>query len=245
VTQLRESSALAGTVVRRFGGRYSTELGIDVDAGDAEIERWFVASALFGDRIAARVVEQTFKELSRVGVRRIVDAAAFDSDVLVALLDAGGYGRYDFRTATRLQSLARVLVDRFGGDVARIGRRFTEPAALVTVLDELPSWRPTTMGLFLRELHGLWLGARLPLDSHVAGAAHHLGLLSGDELDPLAGLESIAQRAGCDKRDLEVALAHRRFADGRGGSRRVVLMAPCRRVPSAAARLSRVSSTSA
>jgi hypothetical protein len=42
-----------------------------------------------------------------------------------------------------------------------------------------------------------------------------------------------------------VALAHRRFADCRGGSRCVVLNAPCRRVPSGVARLSRRSNTSA
>jgi hypothetical protein len=49
----------------------------------------------------------------------------------------------------------------------------------------------------------------------------------------------------CDNRDLEVALAHRRFANGRGGSRRTVLMAPCRRASSGAPRHSRGSSTSA
>jgi hypothetical protein len=31
-----------------LGGRFSAELGIDVDAGDAEVERWFLAATLFG-----------------------------------------------------------------------------------------------------------------------------------------------------------------------------------------------------
>jgi hypothetical protein len=39
---------LARRVVEVLGGRYSAELGIDVDAGDAEVERWFVAATLFG-----------------------------------------------------------------------------------------------------------------------------------------------------------------------------------------------------
>ncbi len=210
--------ALADMVVHRFGGRYSSELGIDVDAGDAEVERWFVASTLFGARISARVAERTFDQLAQGGIKRIVDAGAYSWDALVALLDAGGYARYDFRTATRLQSLAHVVTDRFGGDIGEVGRRYAEPAALVAVLDGLPGWGPVTVGLFLRELRGVWPGARLPLDRRAAEAAHHLGLLTGHDRDELASIRRLARRAKCDERDLEaalvrVALAHRRAAD--------------------------------
>jgi hypothetical protein len=45
---------LARSVVGVLGGRFSAELGIDVDAGDAEVERWFLAAALFGTRISAQ-----------------------------------------------------------------------------------------------------------------------------------------------------------------------------------------------
>ena len=43
---------LARGVVGVLGGRYSTELGIDVDAGDGEVERWFLAVTLFGARVS-------------------------------------------------------------------------------------------------------------------------------------------------------------------------------------------------
>jgi len=36
-----------------LGGRYSAELGIDVDAREARVERCFVAATLFGARIPA------------------------------------------------------------------------------------------------------------------------------------------------------------------------------------------------
>jgi len=49
---------VAHRVVAVLGGRYSAGLGIDVDAGEAEVERWFVAAALFGARISARVAER-------------------------------------------------------------------------------------------------------------------------------------------------------------------------------------------
>ena len=54
-----------------LGGRYSAELGIDVDAGDAQVERWFVAATLFGARIPARVAEPTFRVLAAAGLARI------------------------------------------------------------------------------------------------------------------------------------------------------------------------------
>ena len=58
---------LARRVVAVLGGRYSAELGIDVDASDAEVERWFLAATLFGARISARVAERGVR---RAGGRR-------------------------------------------------------------------------------------------------------------------------------------------------------------------------------
>ena len=157
MSALGPMATLTGTVVRRFGGRYSSELGIDVDAGDDEVERWFLASTLFGTRISARIAERTFRQLTRAGINRISDAGGSDGNTLVALLDAGGYARYDFRTAARLQMLSEVIGARFDGDLGEIGRRYRDPAALVAVLDDLPGWGPVTIGLFLRGLPRLLL----------------------------------------------------------------------------------------
>jgi hypothetical protein len=225
---MRADSILGDTVVRQFGGRYSSELHIDLDAGDAEVERWFVACTLFGTRISTQIAERSFEQLTRAGIRKIVDVGTRDWNDLVALLDAGGYARYDFRTATRLQSLARVVADRYGGAVAAIGRRFVDPGALVAALDDLPGWGPVTVGLFLRELRGVWPGAELPLDPRAADAARHVGLLTGHDDNALTRLSHIAAEAGYDERDLEAAcvrlsLAHRRNTDCPGGRRCVVL----------------------
>ncbi len=222
------SSALATWLVQSFGGRYSTELGIDVDTGEDEVERWFLAATLFGTRISARVAERAYRQLVRAGIDRIADAGAHDWDDLVALLDAGGYARYDFRTATRLQTLAKMITDRHGGVVAVIGRRFTEAGDLVAALGELPGWGPVTIGLFLRELRGVWPGARIPLDPRAADAARHLRLLTSRDHDELARIERLAKQAGCDMRDLEgalvrLSLAHRRTTGCPGGHRCVIL----------------------
>jgi hypothetical protein len=219
---------LADSIVREFGGRYSSELGIDVDAGDAEVERWFLAATLFGSRISARTAERTFQQLIRAGINRISDTGRCEWDRLVALLDAGGYARYDFKTATRLQTLSEAVGDAFGGDIGEIGRRYTEPSALAALLEDLPGWGPVTVGLFLRELRGVWPGARQALDPRAADAARHLQLLTGRERDELARIQHLALQAERDERDVEAALvrfglAHRRTTECPGGRHCILL----------------------
>lgn len=101
--------------MERFGGRYSTEAGIDLDARTDAVERWALAATLFGARISASVAERTFEVLSETGIRTLADARRCDRQELIALLDRGGYARYDFRTATRLRELGDVLEQRYGG----------------------------------------------------------------------------------------------------------------------------------
>lgn len=208
---------VARRLAERLGGRYSVELGIDVDRGDAEVERWALAATLFGNRISSEVAVRTYRALAGAGVRTIADAGGRSWDDLVALLDAGGYVRYDERTANRLLELAAALGG--GGGVAVLGERFRRADELSAALDALPGWGPVTVRLFLRELRGVWPGAQPPLDERAGAAAEHLGLAAD-----LRRLGRLAVAAGVDVRDLETALvrcahAHRRgFVGCPGGS---------------------------
>ena len=213
--------SLARRVVTVLGGRFAAELGIDVDAGDAEIERWFLAATLFGTRISASVAERTFRELAAAGLARIAQAREVPAAELVGLLDAGGYARYDFRTAARLNKLSEVVCDQFGGRVASISHAHPSYPELHAGLAALPGWGEVTVRLFLRELRGVWPGAQPPLDERAADSARHLSLLaSGAVLSNLAGL---ASTAGLDLRDLESGLVrlalghHRAMASCPGG----------------------------
>jgi hypothetical protein len=210
----RTSRAQLAREIVADGGRFSLSLGIDVGAGDAEIERWFMAATLFGARIPTTVAERTFHVLDEAGVTPAT-ARAFSWEDLVALLDRGGYTRYDFKTATRLHDLCDVLVERVGGRVCAIPDDLVTPAELEQALDDLPGWGPVTVGVFLRELRGVWPLAVPALDGRAAACALHLGLVDDRAHDPLGSLRAVAKAAGVDPRDLEsalvrVALAHRR-----------------------------------
>jgi hypothetical protein len=206
-------------LVLALGGRYSIEMGIDVDR-DEEVERWFLAATLFGHRISARTAVRTYATLGRAGILVIADVAGSSWETLVERLDEGGYVRYDFSTATRLQALATAVDDRFGGRVAGLGRLIADPSELEATLDALPGWGPTTVRVFLRELRGRWPAARPPVDQRARWAASHLGLpvpADAPDRSALAALEAISAGAGLDVRDTEaalirLALAHARHA---------------------------------
>jgi hypothetical protein len=208
---------VAQRVVAVLGGRYSAGLGIDVDAGDAQVERWFLAATLFGARIPARVAERAFGVLAAAGLARIGQLRHVPSAGLIAMLDAGGYARYDFRTTARLLQLCEVIRDRYDGQAAVIGRRFTAYPDLRAALDALPGWGPVTIRLFLRELRGVWPGADPPLDERAAAAARHLGLTGARA--GLTGIAELAAAAGLDVRDLESGLVRLDLAHGRAMAR--------------------------
>jgi len=208
---------VAHRVVAVLGGRYSAELGIDVDAGEAEVERWFLAATLFGTRISARIAERAFGVLATAGLARIWQLRHVPSADLIAMLDAGGYARYDVRTATRLLELCEVIDHRYDGQVAVIGRRFRAYPELCAALDALPGWGPVTVRLFLRELRGVWPGADPPLDERVASAARHLGLASARP--GMSGLAGLAAACKLDVRDLESGLVRLELAHSRAMAR--------------------------
>jgi hypothetical protein len=205
--------SLAAVVIDSLGGRYSAKLGIDLDGGDDEIERWALAATLFGARIAAGIAERTFATLERAGVHSLAAAGRCEPDYLIRLLDAGGYARYDFRTASRLHAIAEVLNAQHRGLVSSL---LDLPAAeLEAALDALPGWGAVTVALFLRELRGVRPGLDPPIVPRAVQGAEHLGLLAASDADALVHLRAAAREAGVDVRDLEAALvrlslAHRR-----------------------------------
>lgn len=127
------------------------------------------------------------------------------------ILDAGGYVRYDFKTATKLLEVMAALQERFGGDLNELHAQARGPQDLEAKLVDLGKGiGPTTANIFLRELRDVWEKADpLPQDLAVM-AARNLGLVrAADRREILAELRAIWGRcapAGWKFADFESSL---------------------------------------
>jgi hypothetical protein len=203
-------------------GRYATELGIDLAEGEAGWFRWWLAALLFGARISETLAVRAYRALAAEGLTTPEALAGRGWEGLVAVLDAGGYVRYDFKTATKLLDMSRALREEYGGRLAEVHRRAASPGDLETRLQGLAKGiGPVTARIFLRELRGLWPKAQPALSPWAARAATALGFLPREPLDgrgALDRLRSLWREAGGSERDFadfEAALVREGLASRR------------------------------
>ncbi len=159
-------------LLKDWGGRFSTELGINIDSGSpGEIFKWFLASILFGTRIRQSAAIQTYREFEKRGVLTPDAILNTGWDGLVQILDAGGYARYDFKTATKLLGIAEMLNNRYGGDLNRLHEEASDSGDLESRLMEFKGVGRVTVNIFLRELRGIWQKADpIPGDTVIIAA---------------------------------------------------------------------------
>ena len=180
-------SAIApAELVKNRGGRYAGALGIDLAAPDAaERFKWFLAAVLYGTRISVALATRTWRELATRDVLSPDQILQTGWDGLVAILDAGGYVRYDYKTATKLLAVGEALTRDYGGSLDSLHDAAADPRDLENRLKTLGKGiGDTTVGIFLRELRGMWAKAEPPLSPLALKAAVALGYLPPDMLDP-------------------------------------------------------------
>ncbi len=201
-------------LVRRLGGRYSSDLGIAVSSGrSSEIFKWFLASKLFGGRISEKIAARTYR---RFESHRVLSADAIIKtgwDGLVEILDEGGYVRYDFSTATKLLLIMRDLLDRWKGNLNKLHKASKDARDLEIKLQSLGKGiGPVTCSIFLRELRGIWEKANPAISERAVIAARCLGILPKRLKDPervRRSLQSLWRKeplSVCDFAEFESAL---------------------------------------
>lgn len=168
-----------GEWVKRCGGRYAEALGIDLAAPDAgERFKWFLAALLYGTRISESLASRTWHTFAEHGVLTPARILATGWDGLVAILDAGGYVRYDYKTATKLLDACAALKRDYGGSLDVLHDESADPRDLEQRIKMLGKGiGDTTVGIFLRELRGIWAKADPPLSSLALTGARALGYL--------------------------------------------------------------------
>lgn len=133
---------------------YSEELEIDLSQPSGRFQ-WFLASILFGARISERIACKTFKAFQEAGIDTPEKILSAGWDELVRILDAGGYVRYDFSTASKLIDIMAALMARYGS-LEELYRRSSNTEDLEARLREFKGIGPVTAQIFSREMRGIW-----------------------------------------------------------------------------------------
>ena len=215
-------------LVQGRGGRYAASLGIDLAAADAgERFKWFLAAVLYGARISESLASRTWRAFAAAGVTAPGRIVQTGWDGLVALLDAGGYVRYDYKTATKLLDVCGVLLRDYGGNLDTLHAAASGPRDLETRLKALGKGiGDTTVAIFLRELRGIWAKADPSVSPLAQAAAIELGYLQPDAaassraLERLRRIWSAAGQPATGFADFESALVREGLRLRRLASRR-------------------------
>lgn len=215
----RDGGSLAD-FVDSVGGKFSTELGINLAAAKpAELFKWWLAAMLFGARISRTLAARTYQEFAQQRLLSPERILRCGWEGLVAVLDRGGYARYDFKTATKLLDVCSALKQQYGSDLNLVHARSHSPQDLEQRLRKLGKGiGEVTVGIFLREMRGIWPKADpLPSD-RVLIAAKELGVVPKNLMDRKRALVELKRRwadeggSPSEFPDFEAALLRRGLA---------------------------------
>lgn len=205
----------APDLVTQVGGSYAAMLGIDLAGlNPDEIYRWFLAAVLYGARISENVATRTWHAFEQAGILRPQRMLDTGWDGLVAILDRGGYVRYDYKTATKLLEINRALLSNYAGNLNTLHAAAADSADLEQRIIALGKGvGAVTARIFLRELRGKWEKADPPVSTLALTAAQMLGYLpagiGGNPDKALGYLQRLWEKQGMAAKsfpDFETAL---------------------------------------
>ena len=170
-------SAKADRIVRRYGITYAEDAGITLRDKPSPLWRLLILALLLSARIDSGIAVKTARELSRSGLRTPDRTLATSWQERVDALGRGGYRRYDERTATQLAEAARLVLDRWKGDLRRLHEEAGEDDdRALTLLQAFKGIGPAGAAIFLREAQAVWPDMRPFVDELTLKGAANLGL---------------------------------------------------------------------
>ncbi|MCG6541421.1 DNA methylase [Pseudomonas sp. KSR10] len=133
------------------------ELGIDIEKGEGELFKWFIASFLFGKRIQQDIAAEAYRVIvekhGRDTPRKLCNCSW---QTLVNMLGEGHYVRYDESTAERLLKLCDKLNKEYGGKLGNLHQQSKDRKDLEKRLAEFEGVGPKTVEIFMREARKVW-----------------------------------------------------------------------------------------
>jgi hypothetical protein len=202
------ASHLVTILLDRAGQTYAAEAGIKLKDKPAPLYQLLVLATLLSARISAGVAVAAARELFAAGFTTPLKMRDATWQQRVDALGRGHYRRYDERTSTMLGDGAVLVLDRWGGDLRRLGEQAGyEPEKLRASLTEVPGIGNVGADIFLREAQAVWPRLRPFVDQRVADGARRLDLsTSPDDLarlvdgNDLSRLAAALVRVSLDKK---------------------------------------------
>lgn len=153
---------------------YSEALGIDLASGtDKAVFAWFLASQLYGGRIAESIAERTYGVFAAEGLLSpAVIIGAGREHLINPVMRRGGYVRYDNRKVDQILRACHTIGDEYGGRISSLHEAAADAADLEARLKAIYGIGPVTANIFLRELRPVWAKADpapLPVVVDLAG----------------------------------------------------------------------------
>jgi endonuclease III len=159
------------------GQSYARQAGIRLTDTPAPLYQLQVLALLLSTRITSSIAVAAARELRAAGYTtpyRMCRASWADR---VAVLGRAHYRRYDESTATRLGDGARLLIERYRGDLRRLAAQADQqPGRAAELLQAFPGIGPLGAAIFLREAQAVWRWLQPYLDERAAAVAEQFGL---------------------------------------------------------------------
>jgi len=155
---------------------YTSELDLDLFKAEDRF-KWFLAAVLFAKPITAQIAKETYRYFEQEELTTPDAILAAGWDRLVEVLDAGGYTRYDFSTATNLLEISKTLKEKYGS-LDQLHSESNSPGNLERRLQEFSGVGPVGVNIFLRELRGIWEKAKPAPSPMAVATAKKIGLAS-------------------------------------------------------------------
>lgn len=175
-------------LLERYGQLFSEALGIELKQGSPSVLfQWLCASLLFSARIRAQAAEQAAKALFREGWTTAAKMAEASWEERTLVLNRSGYARYDGITSRMLGDTARLLLERYQGDLGKLREAAArQPRLERRLLKEFKGIGDVGADIFFREVQAVWEELYPFADRRALHAATALGL--GSDARTLAGL---------------------------------------------------------
>jgi len=145
------------TLIDRQGVLFSQEAGADLPRDDpADWFLWLLAALLMSARIGADQALRAAAALKAEGLGTVPALLDSDRDRLVRILNANGYARYDNQGAEYIHDAARLVADRYDGDLRHLADDACDREDVRDRLRQVRGIGDTGAQIFCREAQLAW-----------------------------------------------------------------------------------------